>query len=104
MNPYKIIVSETFHRDLENIISYISDQLDAPFTATSFLDEVEEKVKGLSDLPYRFELVSDAYLRYKEFRKCLVKNYIIFYQVREKDHMVLIHRILHSKQNWMDIL
>ncbi len=104
MEKYKILVSETYHKDLKSIIYHILHNLNAPFTASDLLDEIDDKVSGLSTMPYRFGLVDDAYLRNKEFRKCLVKNYIIFYKVHEKSKTILIHRILHAKQKWLDII
>ena len=55
-------------------------------------------------MPLRYGLVDDAYLRRKKFRKCLVKNYIIFYKVNKENKTVMIHRILHARQKWIDIL
>lgn len=104
MEQYKILVSESYHRDLKGIIHYISHNLDAPFTASDLLDEIESTVSSLSTMPQRYELVNDNYLRGKEFRKCLVKNYIIFYKIHEESKTVMVHRILHTRQNWMDIL
>ena len=104
MKHYKILVSETYHKDLKDIINYISHNFDAPFTASDLLDEIEFTILGLSTMPYRYVLVDDSYLRHKEFRKCLVKNYIIFYKVHEESKTVMVHRILHARQNWIDIL
>ena len=104
MKHYKILVSETYHRDLKDIIHYISHNLDAPFTASDLLDEIESTVSGLSTMPYLYGLVDNSYLRHKKFRKCLVNNYIIFYKVHEENKTVMVHRIFHSRQNWIDIL
>ena len=104
MEHYKILVSETYHRDLKGIIHYIFYNFDAPFTASDLLDEIESTVSSLSTMPHRYGLVDDAYLRHKEFRKCLVKNYIIFYKVNKENKTVMIHRILHARQKWIDIL
>lgn len=104
MEQYKILVSESYHRDLKDIIHYISHSLDAPFTASDLLDEIESTVSNLSTMPQRYRLVDDNYLRGKEFRKCLVKNYIIFYKIHEESKTVMVHRILHTRQNWIDIL
>lgn len=104
MVHYKILVSETYHRDLKGIIYYISHNFDAPFTASDLLDEIESTVSSLSSMPNRYGLVDDAYLCHKEFRKCLVKNCIIFYKVQEENKTVMVHRILHTKQNLIDIL
>ena len=104
MEHYKILVSETYHRDLKGIIHYISHNFDAPFTASDLLDEIESTVSNLSTMPHRYGLVDDAYLRHKEFRKCLVKNYTIFYKVHQESKTVMVHRILHARQNWINIL
>lgn len=104
MKHYKILVSKTYHKDLKDIINYISHNLEAPFTSSNLLNEIESTILGLSTMPHRYELVNDTYLHHKEFRKCLVKNYIIFYKVNEESKIVMIHRILHTRQNWIDIL
>ena len=104
MKHYKILVSETYHKDLKNIIHYILHNFDVPFTASDLLDKIESTVFSLSTMPHRYRLVDDSYLRNKEFRKCLVKNYIIFYKVHEENKTVMVHRILHARQNWIDIL
>lgn len=100
MEDYKIIVSASFHLDLKNIVYYISHKFNAPFTATELLDEIERTASSLSIMPYRFVLVKDSYLKHKEIRKCSIKNYIIFYKIDEKNKKVLLHRILHARQNW----
>lgn len=104
MEHYKIFVSESYHRDLRNIIYYIIHNFDAPYTAANLLDEIEQTSASLAAMPLRFALVDDPYLRAKGYRKCSVKNYLIFYQVDERQKKVLIHRILHAKQNWLTML
>lgn len=104
MEKYKIIVSETFHKELRNIIYYISHKLDSKFTASELLSEIEKTISDLSFFPYRHELVQDSYLHKKGFRKTIIKNYIVFYKIEEPDKTVNIHRILHAKQNWIKFL
>ncbi|MBR7927727.1 type II toxin-antitoxin system RelE/ParE family toxin [Aerococcaceae bacterium zg-ZUI334] len=104
MEKYSILVSETFHRDLKNLIHYISHNFDAPFTASDLLDDIEYAVSNLRTMPPRYGLVNDNYLRHNKFRKCLVKHYIIFFKIYDESKTVTIHRILHAKQNWLDIL
>ena len=104
MWKYKILVSESYHRDLRAIISYIANDIDAPFAAHDFLDNIEKIVSSLSHMPYSYNLVDDPYLQHKEFRKCIITNYIIFYKVHEESKTVMIHRMLHTRQNWIDIL
>ncbi len=58
--------------------------LKAPIAAENFLDDVEETVHGLKDMPDRFELVKDETLRNAGYRKCSIKDYLLFYKVFEK--------------------
>ena len=51
MGKYKILVSESYHRDLRAIISYIANDIDAPFAAHDFLDNIEKIVSSLSHMP-----------------------------------------------------
>ena len=44
MDRYKIIVSKEYHNDLRNIITYISRDLDSPYTADHLLDKIEASV------------------------------------------------------------
>ena len=62
MEHYKILVSETYHKDLKDIIHYTYHNLDAPITASTLLDEIESTVSTLSIMPLRYGLVDDAYL------------------------------------------
>lgn len=104
MENYEILVTQTFNKDLNEIVYYISHNFDEPFTATKLLDDVESTVSSLSSMPYRNRLAYDLYLKSKEFRKSIIKNYIIFYKIYEYNKTVILHRILHARQNWIDIL
>jgi len=44
---YKLVVSESAHEDLDNIISYIAVHLANPMAATNFLSEVEKSIMAL---------------------------------------------------------
>ena len=66
MEQYRLIVSENYHRDIKNILHYISHNLGSPSTALELLDEVENSLSSLSTLPYRFNLSDDAYLNSKK--------------------------------------
>ena len=68
MEYYKLIVSENYHRDIKNILHYISHNLGSPSTALELLDEVENSLSSLSTLPYRFNLADDAYLNSQKNR------------------------------------
>lgn len=104
MREYKITVTEIYQRDVEDIKFYISSKLDAPYTAKELISEIEMTISSLSALPYSYPLVKEIFLEYRGIRKYLVKNYIIFYKVEERKKEIVIIRIFHAKQNWLDLI
>ena len=104
MDNYKIIVSEAYQKDLKGILRYITHNLDAPCIADELLNDIENTILCLFSMPKRYELIDDPYLKNKKKKKCLVKNYIIFYKVHKENKTIVIHRILHARQKWLDIL
>lgn len=104
MEHYKILVSEEFHQDLQKILHYILHDLSAPLAAADFLDAIEDTVQGLSSMPYRFEMVRDENLNRKGYRKCIIKNYLLFYKVFEEEKTVRIYRLIYARRNWVRLL
>ena len=104
METYNIYVSDSFQKDLMQIVYYINHSFSAPFTAANFLEILENTLYDLTLMPHRYVLVSDPYLGKKGFRKCIIKKYILFFTIDEDSKSIHVHRILHSRQNWMNIL
>jgi len=97
METYSIYVSDSFQKDLMQIIYYINHSFSAPFTAANFLEIIENTLYDLSLMPQRYVLVSDSYLGKKGFRKCIIKKYILFFTIDEDSKSIHVHRILHSR-------
>jgi toxin ParE1/3/4 len=104
MERYKVIVSREYHQDLLMILRYLIHDLKSPAAASHFLDAIEETVQGLSTMPYRFELVRDDTLRQQGYRRCLVKNYLLFYKVFEQEKIVQIYRVIYARRIWERLL
>ena len=104
METYNVYVSDSFQKDLMQIVYYINHSLSAPFTAANFAEIIENTLYDLSLMPHRYVLVSDLYLGKKGFRKCIIKKYILFFTIDEDSKSIYVHRILHSRQNWINIL
>ena len=104
MNKFIIEITEPAESDLKNIRLYIEEELLEPNTAIKIIDEIGESIVSLEELPMRNALVCDARLAKLGIRRAMVKNYIIFYIVDEKESEVTIIRILYSKRNWINLL
>jgi toxin ParE1/3/4 len=101
---YKIEFTDKAEEDLYSSLRYIADVLKAPTAAKKLLEEIEHKVKILESSPLCCAIVSDEYLRIKEIRSLLVKNYLVFYIVKEEENIVSIIRVLYGRRDWMRLL
>ena len=101
---YKIIVTAPAQKDLQNAVSYISNELKNKQAASNLIDLVEETVKSLTDMPERYAIVDDEILSREGFRFIQIKNYLMFYVVRKETQTVVIQRFHYARRDWMNIL
>jgi plasmid stabilization system protein ParE len=104
MEKYRVDVSKPAENDLRDIVGYISAQLSAPITALKMMEIIEEAIIGLSDQPQRCPCVTDERLSLMGYRKLVIKKYIIFFSVNEKEKVVDVERILYARRDWLHIL
>jgi len=104
MAKYRVDVSEPAENDLRDIVRYIASQLSAPISALHMMELLEEAMVGLSDMRQRCPLVADERLSQMGYRKLIVKNYVVFFSVDEKNKVVDVERILYGRRDWLRIL
>ncbi len=101
MAKYRVDLSEPAEKDLMDIVKYIASQLSAPISAYRMMEVFEEALDGLSDTPQRYPLVADERLSQMGYRKLIVKSYIVFFSVDQKNKVVDIERILYGRRDWL---
>jgi plasmid stabilization system protein ParE len=94
---YKLAYLPSALSDLNNIVKYISNDLDAPMTAAKLRLEFDQKISNLRKNPLRYRVYIPLLKLKHEYRKLPVKSYSVFYIV--KKDTVEIHRILYSRRN-----
>ena len=91
-------------QDMTEIVRYISHELDNPPAAYRLAQEMIEAAERLREFPYLNALhYSGKPLRH-EYRKQIVKNYIMFYRVAEKEQRVTIARVIYARRNYNELL
>lgn len=103
-NDYGLKFTPFASDDLEQIYSYISNQLYAQNAAEHLLDNIESSIMRLASFPYSGSVLLDDFLKNQGYRKLIVNNYIVFYLVNELDKQVVIMRILYGAQNYRNLL
>lgn len=94
---YRVLISDNANEELDSAVKYIAMTLGAPGTASSLLNEFEEKLTLISDNPRLFGVgfdVSEAVS--EQVRKCLVKRYSIFYTIDDDKRTVSIVAFVHE--------
>ena len=81
-----------------NTNRYITYSLSNPIAAINYMKNIKDKISSLKYLPYRGALSSKS-----NTRNLIYKNYLIFYEIQEKQKIVRIKRVIHSKVNKNEI-
>jgi len=91
-------------RDMTEIVKYIGEELLNPSAAEKLIEDMIAAADKLRDFPYANAVhpVSKP-LKY-EYRKLIVKNYIMFYRVDENEKTVVITRVVYMRRDYGKLL
>jgi len=81
---YHVDITEPAEHDMLEAAKYIAEKFQNLQAANRLLDEADDAIFSLEEMPYRYPLVNDDYLASLGMRFILVRNYIVFYIVREE--------------------
>ena len=101
---YSVVITETAKAELRNAAYYISSTLGDLSASLRLIDTANNKLSSLSDFPQRNPVVKDIFLSLNGIRIQKINNYLAFYVINEDKKIVSVLRILHSRQNWIEIL
>ncbi len=88
--------------DIDEIFNYILNVLKNKAAAHKLKIELIKIIEKITIFPYGSPIYNGN-LKY-EYRREMVKNFLIFYVVDEKNRKIIISRILYKKMNYLAIL
>ena len=97
MKKYKLEYLLVAEKDIQGIAAYIATELNAPIAAVKLVREIRRKIKNLCNMPYIYNEYRNGPQNVNVYRAMPVKNYIVFYAVREEKKTVTIHRVCYDK-------
>lgn len=97
---YKVKISESAERDLDEILSYIAGKLANPKAAADFADALEEHYGQLETYPLAYELSRNERLARKGYRRFAVGSYVVLYLADETKHEINIARIFYGRRDY----
>jgi len=101
---YNLDISLAARKDSREILAYIKNKLFAPQAATNLADKFDECYKRLENNPYMYEVCRHPKLKELGFRRAVIKNYILLYQVFEENNLVIVNRIFHGKRDYPNLI
>jgi addiction module RelE/StbE family toxin len=101
---FELEFSEKINSDIMSSLHYIKNILEAPKAARNHFEELKKKYGKLKENPYIRPLVQNKYLATKGIRFIKVKNYMLIYQINEKNKTVLLYRFIYCRRDWINIL
>ncbi|MCL2081764.1 MAG: type II toxin-antitoxin system RelE/ParE family toxin [Oscillospiraceae bacterium] len=104
MDIYKVELAKAAECDMKDIARYITSKLNAPTAAINTVQAIRAEIGNLKTNALLHSLVRNDRLSDKGYRPMIIKNYIVFYVVNEKDKIASVARILHSRRDWQSIL
>ena len=101
---YKLFITQNASDELDGIVNYISNHLDNPSAAVSFLDKAEDCYSRLSDNPKIYQLCDYQDFKEKGYRKAVVNNYVMIYRIDEVTDTVYILHIFFGRQDYYHMI
>ncbi len=101
---YKYYFTQKAAKDFEDILNYISVELNNLTAAKELYSEIFKNIEELTRFPDMGRLVENEYLTDKSVRRIIVNNYTVFYKVFDNESKIYILRIVYSKRNLNEII
>ena len=101
---YKLEYLPIAMRDMVDIAKYISQKLSNPIAAERLTNEMIESANKLTEFPYINPVYHSIRSLKKEYRRLIVKNYIMFYYVDESRKLITVARVIYAHRNYNALL
>lgn len=100
MDKYTVKLYARANRDLEGIYTYIAENLLEPSVALNMVDELENAIFSLEQLPERGAIRRVGAYANGDYRQLFVKNYVIIYRVLKEKKEVHIVTVRYTPSNF----
>ena len=113
---YEVRMAESFRVELLETLDYLTEELGSPAAARGVSRRVAEVADLLQGMPESFPYVEGGYLRFREYRKAPVGNYLLLFRIAEYrvtmlggevdgiEGVVHVTHLFHSSQKWEDLV
>lgn len=97
ISNYEVTLTDVAKEEIENIYAYILENLHEEIAANKLMDKIEDGVLRLAQNPYSCPKVK-VKPHNEIYRKLIINNYIVLYDIDEEYKKTVIYRVIHEKQ------
>jgi len=90
--------------DLDEIVSYISNELSNSKAAADFIKRYEKAIHEIRTFPNSGALAGNEFLPVMHVRKKMIDNYMLYYTVDLQNNQIVILRIIYAKRELTDLI
>ena len=101
---YKIQITPLASQDLDEIVTYITRDLENSTAAVSFLDAVDACYESLESMPFLYEECRDPHLKKLKYRRAVIKHYVMVYRVDETEKTVYVLRFFYGRKDYEKLI
>ena len=98
---YKIIFTDEFDEEIQQIYDYISKNLKEKEIADRFISKVYGRIEDLKIFPKMYIKIEKMDRLHNEYHRLVVNNYIVLYTVDELNQRVIISHIYYKRKNYL---
>lgn len=97
---YALLRTDTFEKQLSEIIRYIAISSNDANIALSYLNKIEMSVSQLEIFPYKGVMPRYNILQRKGYRVLSVEKHLVFYKVNEKEKVVVLYAVVDGRREY----
>ena len=94
MKQYTVQITDKALTDMEEIYTYIAEQLSAPENAIEQYNKIAEAIQNLNVFPERVRIMESESEHAMGLRQFPIDNFSVFYVI--EDNRVVVTRVLYS--------
>ena len=104
MKKYKVVLTDTAKKDLQEIAFYIASASGSREIAKRFVNELREKAARLETFPNTGTIPNNRILKSLGYRFLMHKDYLLFYQIEESQKKVFVMACFNGKQDYLRVM
>lgn len=97
---YRLEYLPAARKDMLEIVRYISRDIGNPNAAERLAAAMIEKGEAIREMPYHCPAYIPLRPLAHEYRKAIVKHFLMFYWVDEEEKLVSVARVIYSRRDY----